>query len=145
MNNVNIFLDFLNREHYQIYYTPIARYLKSVDAAILLSELVQRHQYHQARNELQVIPGKGEGWFYHTQESIEERLALGRKTQDRAIEILKEFKLIDVVRFGLPCKRYFRINFEGFQDLSKNLSSLSKTDKLDCPKRTNCTLYRRTQ
>lgn len=130
-------LSFFNQSQYQTYSRPLAKALKSVDAAIIFSELVQRFQMHQENNELTSIPDKGDDWFYHTQEAMEDRLVLGRKTQDRAIEILKKAQLILTMRYGIPCKKYFKINFDGIQEFLNNLSSLSKTDKLDCPKRTN--------
>jgi hypothetical protein len=125
----NLLLDFLNREHFQTYYTPIAKKLKSVEAAIILQELVQRHQYHEAREELQDLGKHGSHWFYHTKEAIEDRTAILRYSQDKAIDILKAFKLIETVQYGMPCKRYFRLNLEGLEEFSKNLSRKSTVNR----------------
>lgn len=130
MSNVQFLLDFFNREHYQMYYTPVAKALKSIEAAILFSEFVQRHQYHKARDELIEIPGCGDDWFYHTREAIEERTAINKRQMDYAVNILKEHKLIETKNYGLPCKRYFRLNLRGIEDFSKNLSSLNTVCKL---------------
>ncbi len=127
MSNV---LTFLNREHFQLYHTPIAKQLKSVEAAILLHEFVQRYQYHENREELIDIPDKGSGWFYHTRETIEERTALSRRQIDNGIDILKKHKLVETINHGLPCKRYFRLNVLGIDEFSKNLSSLHTVCKL---------------
>lgn len=121
MINTNVILNFLNREHYQSYHIPVARYLKSIEAAIIFMEFVQRHQFHEARDEIINIPNLGTGWFYHTKEKIEERTAINRYNQDKAVDILKEFKLIETVQYGMPCKRYIRLNFNGFEELSKFL------------------------
>lgn len=139
-------LSFLNTSSYQIYNRNIAKLCGSVNAAIMLSELVNRYEYHCSNNELESHEKYGEGWFYLTIEKAEERTCLSRKEQDLGISILKEKSFIEVVQFGMPCKRYFRINekeiLESLGLLNKDYS-LSKKDKpvcLDnpvCPKRTN--------
>lgn len=137
MSNINLILTFLNHQHYQSYFTPIAKALKSIEAAILFSEFVQRYQFHETREELIEITDKGGGWFYHTMEAIEERTAIGRRGMDAAVEILQKANLIEVTKHGLPCRRYFRLNLQGIEDFSKNLSSLYKVYKLGCTPCTN--------
>src|SRR5580693_828316 len=117
------FLNFLNREHYQIYYTPIARLFKSIEAAILLSEFVQRHQYHESRNELRNIPEHGDGWFYHSQSCIEERTGIGDRQFRNGIKILVEHKILQTVGYGMPYKKYYKLDTEGIEILSNKLST----------------------
>lgn len=135
-------LSFLNSDSFQIYSRIVAKHCKSVAASIILSELINRYEYHLENDELTSHEKYGEGWFYFTIEKCEERTCLSRKEQDTALKILKENNLISVVCFGLPAKRYFKVNEEeclavfGF---SKKHSSLTEKGKLDCPKRANCT------
>jgi hypothetical protein len=129
MSNAVLILNFLNQQHFQSYFTPIAKILKSVEAAILFSELVQRYQYHETREELLEIPNKGNGWFYHTKENIEDRTAINRYNQDKAVEALKKFSLIETVQHGMPCKRYIRLNLQGIEEFSKNISRKSTFDR----------------
>lgn len=131
--NPTSMLSFLNNAHYQVYYTPLAKALGSINAAILLSELIQRYEYHKNRNELQTINQECE-WFYHTSASIEERLALTRREQDTAIKILKEFGILETKLHGIPAKRFFKIFPNKIHELlypSKNVSSLYKSAKLE--------------
>lgn len=130
-------LSFLNREHYQIYYTPVAKEFGCVEAAIIFSEFIQRHQYHESKGELIDIPDHGGGWFYHTMDKIEERTGIARKGQDRSIKILKKYGLIETIQYGMPCLRYIRFCISACEEFSKNLSRMSKTDKQECPKRTD--------
>ncbi len=146
-------LSFLNENAYQTYNRHIARDLKSVNAAIMLSELVNRRHYHTEHNELNSHEKYGDGWFYLTIDKAEERTCLSRKEQDHGLNILKKHGLITAVHFGLPMKRYFKIHDDKVLEifgLSKKLSNLSETAKLgkkvrkeikeniiDCPKGTN--------
>ncbi len=133
-------LHILSGESYQIYHREIARFCGSVNAAILLDDLMSREKYHSTNAELTTHEKYGSGWFYYTMDKCEERTVLTRKEQDTAIKILKEKGLIEMQNFGLPAKRHFRINEDAVLsifNLSKKHSSLTETDKLECPKGTN--------
>lgn len=134
-------LFFLYQEDYGIYSRSMAKHLKSLNAAVFLSEVAQRRQYHKIRNELINDERYGDGWFYMTMEKVEERTSLSRSEQDKAIKILIEAGLIEQKNFGVPSKRHFRLKDQEILEtygLSKKQSSLSKSDKLDCRKPTNC-------
>lgn len=80
-----------------------------------------------------------EGWFYQTIEKIGELTGIGRHKQDKIIKDLIEFKILEQKNKGVPCKRYFKINYEMIENLvfQKQQTSLSQNDKLDCKKETN--------
>lgn len=80
-----------------------------------------------------------EGWFYQTIEKIGELTGIGRHKQDKIIKDLIESKILEQKNKGVPCKRYFKINYEIIENLvfQKQQSSLSQNDKLDCKKETN--------
>lgn len=134
-------LNLLNNENFRTYNIIIAKALGSVNAAIMLSELVQRFQYHESRDEL-IESSKSEGkWFYYTQDIAEDRLGLSRKDQDYALKILESEGLIKKIILGVPGKRHFQLNVNKIIEISKfskKNSRLSESDKLDCPDRTNC-------
>lgn len=133
-------LDLLNHANYQIYNRQIARKLGSVDAAIMLSELINRYQYHKEHNELLTFE-KFEGeWFFYTVEKCEERTVLSRREQERTVKNLISNGLIEKIQFGLPAKRHFKLNIdniEEFMDFSKNLSRTHKRCELDSTKGAN--------
>jgi len=135
MNNI---ISFLNQDSYQIYNRHVAKYFKSVNAAIMLSELINRYDYHTAQKELTSHEKYGDGWFYFTCDKAEERTYLSRKEQDTALKILKEKGFIESKVFGLPAKRYFKINEEKIIEtfFSKKDSSMSKKDNLELKKST---------
>ncbi len=131
-------LFWINQDNYRTYNIQVAKKLRDVDAAIILSELVSKYNFH--KNELINDPKHGNGWFFFTQESCEDRTALSRKKQDHALAILENCGLIEKRVFGLPARRYFRIKTEEilrYFGFSNSNSSLSQTDKLDCPKGAN--------
>lgn len=80
-----------------------------------------------------------EGWFYQTIEKIGELTGIGRHKQDKIIKDLIESKILEQKNKGVPCKRYFKINYEIIENLvfQKQQTSLSQNDKLDCKKETN--------
>ena len=80
-----------------------------------------------------------EGWFYQTIEKIGELTGIGRHKQDKIIKELIEFKILEQKNKGVPCKRYFKVNYQMIENLvfQNQQSSLSFSDKLDCQKKTN--------
>ena len=80
-----------------------------------------------------------EGWFYQTIEKIGELTGLGRHKQDKIIKELIDLKILEQKNKGVPCKRYFKVNYEMIENLvfQNQQSSLSENSKLDCPKKTN--------
>lgn len=80
-----------------------------------------------------------EGWFYQTIEKIGELTGIGRHKQDKIIKDLIESKILEQKNKGVPCKRYFKINYEIIENLvfQKQQTSLSENGKLDCKKETN--------
>lgn len=133
-------LSLLNQDSYRTYTVPVARYLGSVHAAIMLSEIINRHEYHERRNELIECPKNGMNWFYYTQEMAEERTFLSRREQDSAIKTLIEKEMIEAVVFGLPAKRHFRLRIEKIEDAfgnSNKHSRMAENAKLDGAKTPN--------
>ena len=80
-----------------------------------------------------------DGWFYQTIEKIEELTGIGRHKQDKIIKDLIELKILEQKNKGVPCKRYFKINYSMIENLVffNPQTSLSENDKLDCKKETN--------
>ena len=120
MDNFSNFLPLLSRESYPSYYTLFAKMFKSIDAAILLSEFVQRYRYHKSRNELTELEGNGGDWFDHAQATIEERTGMVDRKFRKALAILTSRGILDTVKCGMPYKKYYRINFKVLNELSKN-------------------------
>ena len=86
-----------------------------------------------------------EGWFYQTIEKIGELTGLGRHKQDKIIKELIDLKILEQKNKGVPCKRYFKVNYEMIKNLvfQNQQSSLSENDKLDCQKKTNYSVENR--
>lgn len=135
--------DLLNSDNYRPYFVPVARHLKSIHAAIFLSELITREKYHREKGH-EFLEFDGKKWFYYTLEKANEQLAMSRKEQDTAVKILIKHNLIRKIQKQVPAKRFFHINIEEVENLvyfSKKDSRLSETDKLECPKGANSSYY----
>lgn len=133
-------LSFLSNASYRTYNTNVARILGSVNAAILISDLQERYEYHADNDELTSHARHGQGWFYYTMDKAEERTCLSRKEQDRAIQILIKEGWIEKQVFGHDPKRYFRININKILEafgLQIKSTELTVSDKSNCPKGTN--------
>lgn len=131
-------LSLVNGNNFRCYNIIIARALGSVHAAIMLSELIQRYEYHQEKNELITSP-KNEGlWFYYTQEKCEERTMLSEREQRASLSILENLGIINKCIIGVPGKRHFQIVEEKIIqiiDNSKKISRSCETSDLDPAKR----------
>lgn len=127
----------LNNKNFRTYNIVIARTLESVNAAIMLSELCQRFEYHSENDEL-IQNEKYEGsWFYYTSEIGEERTGLSEKEQRLAISILEDNGIIKKIILGVPGKRHFQINEEKIAEIisfSKNNSRSAKKPTWICQK-----------
>ena len=113
------------------YYTLNKQIVKSlgIESAFLLTILIE------ASDGL----SDDEGWFYQTIEKIGELTGIGRHQQDKIIKDLIELKILEQKNKGVPCKRYFKINYSMIENLVflSPQTSLSENDKLDCKKETN--------
>lgn len=108
-----------------------------VEPALLLGELASEAIYWQNQEKTE------DGYFYSTIENIEAKTTLTAYQQRKALEVLKDAGVVDVIsKKGNPPKRYIKINEDAilqkfnFQKL-KNLTfksekiSLSKVKKLN--------------
>lgn len=94
------------------------------DAAILLGELASESTYWENRT------GLDDGYFYSTIENVEERTALSPYQQRKALELLKEKGVVDVIsKKGSPPKRYIRINEESLAEFFNFQTSKNFTYK----------------
>ena len=105
-----------------------------LDEAILLGELASEYNYYSSRDMLE------DGYFYSTVENVEDNTTLSDYRQRKAIGKLQDLGIIDVVRKGLPAKRYIRINeekvFALFQNKKSNFGTTvpQNLPELDDPK-----------
>lgn len=133
-------LSLLDSGNYQTYNREVARALKSVNAAILLSELVNRYRYHLERKEIRHFEKHEGEWFYYTIDKCEERTCLSVDEQKSAIKILEARGFFTKKAIGLPAKRHFQINIDAITSFildPNNFSSSGKFHELDEGNSTN--------
>ena len=103
-----------------------------LEGAALIGELCSEYRYYEARGML-----KNEEYFYTTTENIKENIGIGRTSQDNYINQLKNLNIIETKLMGMPCKRYFKINFEILNNFMEemidkmNAESIEKYKKLE--------------
>ncbi len=85
----------------------IAKKLNSIESALLLSDLIDKHSYYENRNELVIIDKIA--YFFATSEQIEDNTTLTYKVQKKCIKILKEAGLIETKLSGVPAKLHFTL------------------------------------
>lgn len=134
-------LDLLDHGNYQTYNRKVARELGSVNAAIMLSELVNRYHYHRDREQLLFYPKFPGEWFYYTVEDCEKRTVLSRKEQETALKILEKHDLFEKRSIGMPATRHFQLKIDKILEfvgsVSNNCYSLSEKGEQERPKRDN--------
>jgi hypothetical protein len=84
-------------------------------AAVLLADLISKEEYFIAN-------GMTDGWFFNTENNIEQDTTLNAYNQRKCIKILKQKNLIAVKRKGIPAKQFFKINEEQVLQILNNLS-----------------------
>lgn len=101
------------------YWTLSKRIVKilGLETTMFLTQLIDWESYLRQNGRLE----KG-GWFYHTCDDITEQTTLSRYAQTRAITLLQEMGVLQVVSKGLPKRQWFKITLN---------SSVLKT-KLQC-------------
>ena len=133
-------LDLIDSGNYRTYNIKIAQELGSVNAAIMLSELLNRYNYHKGEGELANFK-KYEGvWFFYQIQKGTDRTCLSDKEQASAIRILEKLKLLEKRQIGIPAKRYFNLDLKAINDFingSNNISRTAKKAELETTKRQN--------
>ena len=108
-----------------------------IEPALLLGELASEAVYWASQDKTE------DGYFFSTVENVEERTTLSAYQQRKALMLLQEKGIIDVIsKKGTPPKRYIKINENSilelfnFQNLNNSpfkseIFSLSKVKKVD--------------
>lgn len=133
----NAFFDLL-REGNTITVNRVLAQKIGLNEAIVYSSLLAKDHYYSVR------PGY-DGWFFSTEEDLQESTTLKRRAQTSAIKNLKGEGLISLSVRGMPARRYFKIN----RDIDVLIRILNREDKEEdqggeigcgapvCTKRTN--------
>lgn len=120
-------LKLLNSKNFRTYSVHLAKKIGSVNAAIMLSELIYFYDRYDEERSLVQIRNQIGDWFYLTQEKCEDRTALSRKEQDTAIKKLEDMGLLKKTLAGLPAKRYFQLNEQKIFELLMEIESFRYT------------------
>lgn len=75
------------------------------EAATIISDMSETYNYAEEHNEL-----VNEEYFSYTQSKREERWGIEEKTFYRKIKDLKNRGIVEIKKFGLPCKNYYKIH-----------------------------------
>lgn len=89
------------------YHAALAKALKSVNAGILLSQLL----YWQPK------ASRADGFFWKTREEIYDETALSRREQETARKILREAGITEEQRLGVPARVHFRVDMDALISL----------------------------
>ena len=82
----------------------LAHYLKSIDAALFLADLVSKKEYFKQNNQLDEYGG-----FFNTTDQLEQQLLLTESRRRQITNQLVTLGLLKVVKRGLPSKNYYYI------------------------------------
>ena len=78
-----------------------------LEAALLLSDLIDRESYFDSRDML--ISINGEGYFFVTGEQLEESTTLSYHKQRKCLKTLKDAGMIKTFLRGVPAKTHYKI------------------------------------
>ena len=88
--------------------------LVGLEAAVVMGELASEYLYWESRG------GLNDGYFFSTVENLTEKTFLSSYSQRQALEKLKELGLIDVIKKGMPAKRFIKINEDAVAQILNN-------------------------
>ena len=96
-------------------FNNILGHLVGVSCALVLADLEDQIDFYKEES---VSHEKyGDGWVYTTIETMQKRTCLTKHEQDTAIKKLVSLGLLEVKVFGMPPKRYFRLNGDKINEL----------------------------
>lgn len=113
----------LGQGNFWIISKPLAK-IVGIEAALLLSDLVSKHQYFSKRDKIDT-----EGRFFNTAENIENDTTLSPHKQRKAIKILKDFNLVYTKIKGVPAKLWYGVNDLCICELIDIITDLKTIDK----------------
>jgi hypothetical protein len=99
-----------------------------LDCAVLYSELASKYKYFKQKGKL-----TSDGYFFNTVDNLEIDTCLSSYQQRECLKKLEKYGLVQIVRRGLPAKRFFKI-IPDFNVLQKYLQSQETSQLLK-----NCT------
>ena len=101
----------------------------NLNTAIMLSEIYSEYTYWNERGGLQ-----SGGWFYSTIENMYSNTGLSNHHQLVACKELESYGIIKIKYYGMPKKRYFKIDMSAvkklYSDFELYSSSLDDTEEL---------------
>ena len=71
--------------------------------AVLLADLISKEEYFIAN-------GMTDGWFFNTEDNIQQDTTLTAYQQRNALKTLRKHQIIETKRKGVPARKYFKIN-----------------------------------
>ena len=98
-------------------------HLFGLKAALMLCELCSEYFYWFDNKKL----GNG-NYFYSTVENIQHNTGLTAYEQREAIKVLSAAGIVKEYKYGMPAKRYFRIEEQGLVNLSIKMAEEHKKD-----------------
>lgn len=101
----------------------------NLNTAIMLSEIYSEYTYWNERGGLQ-----SGGWFFSTIENMYSNTGLSKHQQLVACKELESYGIIKIKYYGMPKKRYFKIDMSAvkklYSDFELYSSSLDDTEEL---------------
>lgn len=80
--------------------------------AAFLESLITKEKYFFEHKML-----TDDGYFWNLEEDRQDDCGLSPYQQNQAIILLKDLKILEVERLGMPARQYFRISYQNFKDL----------------------------
>lgn len=90
----------------------IERY--GLNTAVFLGELMSKAKYFEIKHQI-----SDDGYFFNTVENMRHDTGLSRYQQEQAIKMLTDDHVLEMKHYGIPPKRFFRLNLHKLSVLEK--------------------------
>ena len=83
-----------------------------LEESIIVGDLASMHLYLKREGKL-----NDDGFFFYTIEAMQENTSLSDYQQRKALESLKNKRIIEIQRREIPAKRFIRLNVERLEEI----------------------------
>ncbi len=128
-----IIVELLRSKNFRQYNIPLAKKLGRIEYAVLITDMLDEYLHYHENGDLISHIKYGDGLMYYTIEKAYDRCAMNKDSFESGLKLFIELGFIkDVVKFGNPCRKYFRLDIKAictFISSNKDYSLRNSSNK----------------
>lgn len=129
MHKASVIKSLLTHKGYRQYNVSVSKRLGGIEYAVLLNDLIDQYDHLEETDQLVSHLKYGDGLMYYTINQAYERCGISKDSFEAGLKLFISLGFFScVVKFGIPPKRYFKIDLGKIYDwlFSNNVYNLRK-------------------